>query len=80
MAEFNIKGSKIEQLSDSGNNYKIAANTGSVAMSETGDVVQARGSSKVQVNRSKEGFWVAFVKKVFSWIRSWFGGNAGSQR
>ena len=40
MSEFNIQSSKVEQLNDSGNNYKLVSKDGNNAVSEKGNIVQ----------------------------------------
>ena len=73
MAEFNIHGSKIEQLSESGNNYKIAGTTSKVAISEQGYVTQTEGSgNKVQVDHPKDGILKKIVKACWKWLMSLF--------
>lgn len=72
MSEFNIQNSKIEQLNDSGNNYKLVNRDGNNAVSEEGNIVQAAGAhNKVQVDR-KASFlamlW-AKIKVLWKWIK-----------
>jgi hypothetical protein len=73
MTEFNIHDSKVEQLNDSGNNYKLVSETGSNVVSEKGDVVLTSGTGhKVQVDRPK-GFWSVVWGKIRSCWK-WLGG------
>jgi hypothetical protein len=54
MTHFNISGSKVEQLTGSGNNYRLVTDSGSNAVSEQGNVVQTTGTgNKVEVDRPK---------------------------
>ncbi len=77
MSEFNIENSKIEQLSDSGNNYKITGASGNVAISQQGGTVQTVGDeNKVQVGQT-ESFWKLLwgkVKAGWKVVAGWFGG------
>ena len=76
MTEFNIRNSNIEQMTDSGNNYKITGASGNVAISEQGVTVQTVGDqNKVQVG--KESFWALLwskIKACWKWLVGWFGG------
>jgi hypothetical protein len=76
MSQFNITNSKVDQLSNSGNNYKNIGQGGQVAMSEQGNAVLTQGTNnKVQVDH-KEGFWTLLWSKLkgcWKWIISCFG-------
>jgi hypothetical protein len=68
MTQFNITNSQVEQLTDSGNNYKLVSDSGNNAISAKGNVVQVAGDeNKVQVDHKKEGFWSMLWKKIKSW-------------
>ncbi len=43
MTEFNFNNCKVEQLNNSGNNYKIVSESGNVAVAEQGNIVQTAG-------------------------------------
>jgi hypothetical protein len=72
MSVFNIRNSKIEQINDCGNNYKLVGKDGNNAVAEKGSIAQALGGeSEAQVNRPKESFWSALWKKLkglWGWI------------
>jgi hypothetical protein len=62
VSEFHISNSKIEQVNESGNNYKIAGNN---ASSEQGSVVQTTGNeNKVTVQPPKESFLATLWNKI----------------
>ena len=72
MTKFNITNSKVEQLSDTGNNYKFAGKAENIALSDQGDVVQTTGTgNQVEVSQPEEGIlaklWKA-VKAGWSWL------------
>ncbi|AMV26693.1 hypothetical protein VT84_20000 [Gemmata sp. SH-PL17] len=78
MSTFNINNSKVEQLNDTGNNYKFAGKSENNTVAEKGNVVQTTGSeNKVVVDKPKaeepkEGFWAQAGKKLlglWKWIR-----------
>jgi hypothetical protein len=75
MTEFNIQGSKIEQLNESGNNYKITGGSGNMALSDKGSLVQTIGDqNKVQVNE-KPSFWGqlwVWIRACWKWIAGWW--------
>jgi len=71
MTQFNIQGSKIEQLSDKGNNYKVTSETGNIAFAEKGNAVLTEGTqNRVQVDRPKDNLvsmlW-AKLKRLWAW-------------
>ena len=72
MTQFNISNSKVEQLNNSGSNYKLVSDSGNNAVSEKGNVVLTVGNSnKVQVDHPK-GFWSLLwdkVKSCWKWLR-----------
>lgn len=72
MTEFNIQGSKIEQLNDKGNNYKLVNDSGNVAFSEKGNAVLTQGDqNKVQGDRPKDSFFSMLWAKLqmfWKWI------------
>ena len=66
MAEFNISESKIEQLNDTGANYKVANNSAPVTVSG-GDSVQTTGSGhKVRAALSQKP---SLAAKLWGWAR-----------
>jgi hypothetical protein len=68
MTQFNITNSQVEQLTDSGNNYKLVSDSGNNSIVEKGNVAQASGTeNKVQGDPKKEGFWSMLWKKIKSW-------------
>ena len=72
MTKFNITHSKVEQLSDTGNNYKFAGKAENIALSEQGDVVQTTGTdNKVETGKAEEGLlaklWKA-LKTSWAWL------------
>lgn len=72
MSEFNIQNSKIEQLSSSGNNYKLVAKDGNNAVSAEGTVAQATGAqNQVQVDhkRSFLAMLWAKIRVLWKWIK-----------
>jgi len=73
MSQFNIQNSKVEQLNDSGNNYKLVSRDGSNAVSDKGNIVQTAGTqNKVQVGH-KDGFWFMLWTKIRG-LWKWFTG------
>ena len=72
MAEFNISGSKIDQLNESGDNVKVTGNRGQVVVSGR-DAGQAVGDNN-RVQAASESWlskaW-AFLKGLWA---KWFGG------
>ena len=70
MSQFNIRNSKIEQLNESGDNYKLVSKDGNNAVTERGNIVQTAGTrNKVQVDH-KVGFWSMLWGKIKSlWTR-----------
>jgi hypothetical protein len=55
MTNFNIHNSKVEQISDTGNNYKLVSDSGNNAISEKGNLVQTEGAqNKVHAGLPKE--------------------------
>jgi hypothetical protein len=72
MTTFNIHNSRVEQLSDSGNNYKFAGKAETNAVSEKGNVVQTTGTGHtVQVDKAKDGFWSMLwgkIKAAWKWF------------
>lgn len=72
--QFNINGSKVEQLAGSGNNYKLTTDSGSNAISEQGNVVQTTGTeNKVVVDRPKRSLWLALWTKMTACWKWLFG-------
>jgi hypothetical protein len=71
MTQFNIHNSKVEQVNDGGNNYKLVSDSGNNAVSEKGNIVQTAGTqNKVQVDH-KDGFWSMLwekIKGLWKWI------------
>jgi hypothetical protein len=65
MSNVNISHSKIEQMSDSGNNYKFAGKAENIALSEQGNAVQTTGTgNKLQVNKPEKGLWTVIWRKL----------------
>jgi 3-polyprenyl-4-hydroxybenzoate decarboxylase len=74
MSNFNISGSKIDQLNNSGNNYKQTSKEGNNAISEQGSVVQTEGTeNKVEVNKPKESLLASIWSKLKSLWLGWGG-------
>jgi hypothetical protein len=71
MSQFNIQNSKVEQLNDSGNNYKLVNKDGNNAISKEGEIVQTAGTlNKVQADHG-QGFWSILWTKItglWTWI------------
>jgi hypothetical protein len=64
MTKFNIQNSRVEQMSDSGNNYKVTGHSGNAAFSEHGNVVQTTGTgNKAQVDHT-QSFWSLLWGKI----------------
>jgi formylmethanofuran dehydrogenase subunit C len=74
VTKFNITNSEVEQLSDTGNNYKFADKAENIAISNEGDVVQTTGTGhKVEVGKSEgllaklwnavKAFWTSLTGK-----------------
>lgn len=73
MSQFNIQNSKIEQINDNGNNYKVS---GTNMISETGNVVSATGNqSKLLVDRKEN-----LGARIWSWIKGAFKWLFGARR
>lgn len=67
MSNFNIHGSKIDQLNSTGNNIKQTSRDGHNAITEQGNVVQTEGdNNKVDTNKSKEGLLATIWGKLKS--------------
>jgi hypothetical protein len=65
MASFNIRDSKIDQLSESGNNYQFTNESGNNTVSENGSVVQTEGrDNRIQVNKPAESLWSSLWAKA----------------
>jgi len=65
MTKFNISNSQVEQLSDTGNNYKFAGKAENIALSEQGNVVQTMGTgNKVQMGNPEKGLLAMIWKKI----------------
>lgn len=62
MTKFNIVNSKVEQMNNSGNNYKTSADN--YAISSQGDVVQLVGDSSQSYDNS--AFWPQLLNKIKS--------------
>ncbi len=71
MTEFNITNSKIEQLNDKGNNYKLANKSGNNVVADKGNAVQAAGNENaINVNQPKS-FWSQAwekIKAAWKWL------------
>ncbi len=68
MTKFNITNSKVEQVSDTGNNYKFAGKAENIVLSEQGSVIQTTGTSNtVSVDHPKKGFLATILNTVKSW-------------
>lgn len=71
MGEFNIVDSKIEQLSDSGNNVKISSNSAPLALSGN-DIVQTVGAGNtVEVGAADQPSFAAKVWEGFKNAAKW---------
>lgn len=70
MSNINIQNSKIDQLNNTGNNYKQTSREGSNAISEDGGVAQSNGTeNKVEVNKPKASLLTSIWNKIKSlWI------------
>jgi hypothetical protein len=66
VAEFNIAHSKIEQVNDTGANYKVANNSAPVTVSG-GDSVQTIGTG--QTVRASLSERQSVVAKLWGWVR-----------
>ncbi|WP_020469343.1 hypothetical protein [Zavarzinella formosa] len=74
MAEFNIQNSKIEQVNDTGDNYKITGNSAPVVVSGNDAVQTAGTNNKVQVAPSEQpSIWGKLWEKVKGWWKTCFG-------
>lgn len=74
MTEFNIQGSKIEQLNDKGNNYKFAGKAENLAVSGSDAVVQTAGAGNtVKVEHPKASFWANLWKRISACWKWLFG-------
>jgi hypothetical protein len=71
MTKFNITGSKVEQLSDAGNNYKFGGKAENITVSEGGDVVQTTGTgNKVKATQADEGLFTKLWNAIKdAWAR-----------
>jgi hypothetical protein len=67
MATFNINNSKVEQITDSGNNNKA---TGNGVIANSGDVIQVTGNENKVSTQPKEGW----VSQLWKNIKSLWGG------
>jgi hypothetical protein len=73
MADFNITNSKIEQVNDTGDNYKIANNSAPVVVSG-GEAVQTTGTNnKVAVAPKEQSVWAKLWDKVKAGWKAVFG-------
>ncbi len=73
MTEFNIENSKIEQMSESGNNYKFTGNSGNVVVTESGDVAQTIGeNNEVRTNKNQEKGLIKSLFAAWQSICAWF--------
>ena len=70
MSEFNIHNSKIDQLNNSGDNYKQTSKEGNNAISQQGNVVQSEGEgNKIDVNKPSS-LWAS----LWGWLKGrWTG-------
>lgn len=77
MGQFNISGSKIEQVNDSGNNYKQVGGSGNNSLTENGNIVNSDGdNNRIQVDRPKESLGSAILGKLtlaWKWGIGYFG-------
>ena len=66
MGNFNISNSKVEQLNDTGDNYKIMGTQGPVAVThQDGQSIQATGNeNRVSVDKPKPGFLESAFKRL----------------
>jgi hypothetical protein len=70
MTSFNIQNSKVEQINDRGNNYKISG-SGNNAISEKGNVAQAVGDEN-KVTAGQHSLWAQVWDKLvafWKWLR-----------
>jgi len=76
VTNFNITHSKVEQLSDTGNNYKFTGKAENIALSEQGDVVQTTGTdNKVEVGKAEEGL----LAKLWNALKIGWAGPTGGK-
>jgi hypothetical protein len=73
MAEFNIQQSKIEQLNNSGTNYKVTGASGNVAFTGEGGTLQSAGTSNTVKATRASGFWSALWGKIRACVVWLFG-------
>lgn len=65
MSNFNIKNSKIEQLNEKGNNYKLSSDAGNNVVSDSASIAQAQGSeNRIQIAQARENLWLALWKRI----------------
>ena len=65
MAEFNIQNSKIEQLNDTGGNYKVSSNSGAVGQ----NVNQVQNSGTINSLSQSAGKDKSLIEKIWGWIK-----------
>jgi hypothetical protein len=68
VAEFKITNSKIEQLNDNGDNYKVANNSAPVAISGQGVVQTAGEGHDVKADQKPEG--PTLLMKLWEYIKA----------
>ena len=77
MAEFHISDSKIEQLNDTGANYKVANNSAPVSLSG-GDSVQTTGTGQtVRASSSEHKPVLAKLWRLMCRAWNWMFGKPG---
>jgi hypothetical protein len=76
MSTFNIHNSTVEQLNDSGNNYKFAGKAEQNLVVEQGNAIQSVGDhNKNLITEPKKRFWSQLWAKVragWGWLTGWF--------